>query len=343
MKKRVIRMTMVMILLLLVIPLAASAMDVEQAEELTPIESYTYPITSDSPDWFNYTVLEKVEMLRIPEETLARMTDEALIQAIVDYPYFGDLGLYGPVENAVQTCRKYFSALDELMSRSTVQDSLRTYGMQVLESSAVTANAVHDDWRSALVVVEMQKLINYLCDDFSVEVQYDEEHEVYTTRAVVQTPNGSYVSVLRPEENCPSTYHPNKDAYAVSTYDVTLISGGTCKYNCHSYAWHSRSTSNPYWINDPAVYMSDGSYTRTYNGNPAQTYLGSGIQTGDIIYYGSGSHSAVVSSSNTTASSDPIAYTVCISKWGNAGVFRHALTEVPAEYITSSITAWRRA
>lgn len=71
-------------------------------------------------------------------------------------------------------------------------------------------------------------------------------------------------------------------------------------------------------------------------------YLGSGILTGDIVYYGNGTHSAVVSE-NTTASSAPIAHAICISKWGSLGVFRHALGEVPPSYNTASISTWRRA
>lgn len=203
MKQRVIRMTAAIILILLVIPLTASAMDAERAEELTPIESYTYPITSDSPDWFNYSVLAKSEMLRIPEETLARMTDEAVIQAVADYPYLIDLYVYGTFEDGLRTCRSYFSALDELMNRQSARDALATYGLQIAEAAAERASLDSEDSHSGFVMDTMQDLINYLCDDFSVDIHYDEAAGTYTVVPV--TPNGSKVSYSTPSETHGST------------------------------------------------------------------------------------------------------------------------------------------
>ena len=47
-------------------------------------EHYVYPIDVTSESWFDYTVLEKSEMLRINDETLGKMTDENLVYAIAD-------------------------------------------------------------------------------------------------------------------------------------------------------------------------------------------------------------------------------------------------------------------
>lgn len=48
--------------------------------------------------------------------------------------------------------------------------------------------------------------------------------------------------------------------YATRLYSATPV------YNCHSYAWHSQKTSeNKYWINNPANYYVNGSYSEAQN------------------------------------------------------------------------------
>ncbi len=42
--------------------------------------------------------------------------------------------------------------------------------------------------------------------------------------------------------------------------NASRIGDSTMHYNCHSYAWYSASTLNPYWMNDPSNYWKDGSY-----------------------------------------------------------------------------------
>lgn len=50
-----------------------------------------YPITVESDDWFDYSVEEKSEMLKLDSETTKEMTDEQLVRAIADYPYLIDI------------------------------------------------------------------------------------------------------------------------------------------------------------------------------------------------------------------------------------------------------------
>ena len=56
-----------------------------------PFPEYKYSITPDSDDWNDYSVKEKVEMLRIPDEELSSMTNDELISAIYNYPYLIDI------------------------------------------------------------------------------------------------------------------------------------------------------------------------------------------------------------------------------------------------------------
>ena len=73
---------------------------------------------------------------------------------------------------------------------------------------------------------------------------------------------------------------------------------------------------------------SQGSMTNAYN-----------ISTGDIIYYGNHSHSAVFA--GNSASGAPLATQYVVSKWGKSGLFRHRVSNVPAGYDTSSLQVWR--
>lgn len=100
----------------------------------------------------------------------------------------------------------------------------------------------------------------------------------------VKTPKNSSVTVgkLKSGKELTSSEITQYKNYVSSNYPgATYIATPTKKYNCHSYAWYSQSTSNSYWMNDPSKYMSDGSYEKA------------GYKVGNIIYY-TGEHSGVV-------------------------------------------------
>ena len=101
--------------------------------------------------------------------------------------------------------------------------------------------------------------------------------------------------------------------------NATHLRNKNPKYNCHSYAWYSTSSSNPYWMDGSyaAIYMSDGSYYQVTS--PA---------SGDRIWYGSGDHSGIMYSS-----------TKVTSKWGMLGLYRHTKADCP---YSGAKTYWRR-
>lgn len=92
---------------------------------------------------------------------------------------------------------------------------------------------------------------------------------------------------------------------------MSKVSDHTPAYNCHSYAWHSSSPNNKYWIPDPDIYMGDGSYTR-------QTSAGVGYKAN----WSGTVHSAIVQSVSGSS-------VTCISKWGAMGVYIHRLNDCP--------------
>ena len=127
----------------------------------------------------------------------------------------------------------------------------------------------------------------------------------------------------------PSAYITTLNNSNYDTYGLQPIANPTVKYNCHSYAWYSQSTSNPYWVNDPTPFLTDGSY---YVVNKTNAGVGD-----RVVYYNSvngtysqPNHSAVITSYTNTSNSQR-EFTLK-SKWGMSGLYQHSLTNCPYYY-----------
>lgn len=87
-------------------------------------------------------------------------------------------------------------------------------------------------------------------------------------------------------------------------------------YNCHSYAWYSQLSSNPYWMFSPASYWLDGSYNQldiTYN---------CAIPSWLFSYYTKVYYSPTVPG-NSHSAIKPADSSYFVSKWGAAGLYQH--------------------
>lgn len=91
-----------------------------------------YLIKPGTEEWVKLgTVQNKREACRIPEETLKRMTNDELIEAIMEYPFLVDIYLFGPegepLRTAAQSVYEGCDALRELLSRRDGAEALRAY------------------------------------------------------------------------------------------------------------------------------------------------------------------------------------------------------------------------
>lgn len=139
----------------------------------------------------------------------------------------------------------------------------------------------------------------------------------------VYTPKGSAVPVIYRTYELSASQIAANDAWVRSNYpNATLLRSSSRKYNCHSYAWHSQSTSNSYWMNTPGddKYWQDGSYYLLYY-CPANNAKAS---------YASDDHSAHIDSSGNLQ-----------SKWGQLGLVRHTTCYCP--YNCSTINFYKRS
>lgn len=140
--------------------------------------------------------------------------------------------------------------------------------------------------------------------------------------STVTTPAGSSVSVIvRTWEMSASDIaylNAQADSYHAS---ATRETDASRRYNCHSYAWYSTSTSNIRWMNTPGddTYWQDGSYYRVYS-----------MSNGRRISYASDDHSAIAISS-----------TQARSKWGSWPRMKHSPTLTP--YNSSSLRYYEAA
>jgi len=145
-----------------------------------------------------------------------------------------------------------------------------------------------------------------------------------TATTFVLTPNGSSVSVYNYSgiTDWSSAEISTLNLQHQAAYpNATRVSNPSKKYNCHSYAWYSASTSNYYWMNNPSLYMSDGSYKKTSSAG------------GNRVYWGNCVHSGIISAS-------PTATIYCNSKWGQLGVYKHKVTESP---YSGTLSYWAKA
>lgn len=290
---------------------------------------YVYPITTESEDWFSYTVLEKCEMLRIDEQVLQTMTDEQLVHAIADYPYLTDIYALDSMKDGLQNFRNICDAFDELLSRDRGIQSFMFYSSEII--SEIEKEAKYD-WKTDFIKVALKDMVRIL------SVEGDSIKNSSMNRLSVQTPNGSNVTVtIKPENHTTATHVATDNAY-VSTYGVVKVRTGSCKYNCHSYAWYSTASSNPYWMDNPSLYMTDGSYTCKYSGSVYGTIYGNGLSVGDRIYYAANTHSALFIDNPLNGA--PLLTLRARSKWGQAGVFEHAVSNVPSVYNYSTVSIW---
>lgn len=246
-------------------------------------DSYLYQLTSEDEEWKSLTIQEKIEACRIPKVVLYDMSDEELIQAIIDFPFIHEVYLYDDIETGIKSLESISDAYKELINRESGLTSLMNYIRLNIPSVSdeITAEeefindvlaaiiAFQEKFQDSLTVSDMEKI-----SEISAIVEYNVVQDISPYGAVLprvtdgsKTPNGNAVPYATNTCNhSASNYHAVEDQKIVQQYGVTLVSSGTCKYNCHSYAWYSTSTSNSFWIDNPAKYMTDGSYSKILTG-----------------------------------------------------------------------------
>lgn len=108
----------------------------------------------------------------------------------------------------------------------------------------------------------------------------------------------------------------------INDYGLTPERDATPKYNCHSYAWYSTGANNLIWFDDPSKYLKPNNLVHTqtsgFNSLPSAAKVNY-----KVVYYegSSKTHSALVDSLSGSK--------MLISKWGQAGLYKHSIKKCP--------------
>ena len=298
--------------------------------------------------------IERGEMLQLPSYLLNRMTTDALAEAVLDYPFFCDVYAFDNAQDGFDLMMEHFNGVQELAVRDDVasvlldkycdeevltdasanSDALRLTNMEILLSQNFVTTKFTKTEKSRFVKTVASKMedkvaspvygeyTNNLMFDLTTENSKDsaflKNMENVKDGAYVKTPNGTNVSVITysSEPLSQSEIKRINKQYDKAYPNATRQRSASGKYNCHSYAFYSTSTSNNKWMNNPSAYWNDGSYH--------ETSLISGGRKLEFFSGSSPQHSAIVVSAYTSV--------ILESKWGKCGVYRHTTSNCPYTY-----------
>jgi len=263
---------------------------------------YTYPVNESSNIWNELNHGEKAALCNIPDYVLNDISDEELVELVLNYPLLLDTIAYDSFGDGLINVSNNFKGLKIVLAKKLLEN------YSVENSNKTRTMSIENNGRSYfLFKYNNQKIAKKSFNLFSISLPTS-----------VQTPNGTNVGfMIRGEQLSASTKVAWNNYVRINFPNTTLLSVATSNYNCHSYAWYSQSpSSNLFWINDPSAYMTDGSYT--YVGtNPTGNYQ-------KVFYNYTGSeHSGIV----TNYSSKQIT-----SKWGEGPLVSHNIYDCPYFY-----------
>ena len=144
-------------------------------------ESFTYTIVPGSSEWAALdTLAQKIEACYVPQEVVAKMTTEALVETVLNYPLLINIYAYNTIEIGIEVVSSYFSGLGELLNRDDAYEILSVYSP---DNAARTSN-------SDIIMIHRNTLLGVLSPASNLGIS------PRSTSTTVTTPAGSSVSVI---------------------------------------------------------------------------------------------------------------------------------------------------
>ena len=297
---------MLILVLALSLPGAVLADEIESSEE-----AHVYPVLPGSDEWRAMSLEERLASCEVSTKEVEGMTTSALVETVLNYPFLINIYAYNSIDEGIERVSSHFPALPELISRSDGVESLQNYCSQQKQ--------VQSDSEPSLDVYNAETLIEAISNSMPSSTPR-------ITNTTLYTPRGSAVpAYIDTTWNDHRTTQARADqistAYLGIYPSAKIIRTSNPKYNCHSYAWHSTSANNRYWIDNPAPFVTDGSYTKDYAG------------TNHRITYRTISNNSYIHSGIITSTAGGL--TTVSSKWGNLALFSHEHFDCP--YLADSV------
>jgi hypothetical protein len=287
-------------------------------------KAYNYPVKPKTEKWKALkSTEEKVKVTKIPDSILNKMTTEALVETVMNYPLLANMTSFNTRKQGFNAVYGAFNGLQELTKRTDAVFELEQFQNKIgaLETSDNT-------------IILQELLIGALIEGVSSTSLVSSNSMVtpYYTNSSVNTPKGTAVSTYKDltwaDHGMTSAQGAASQAAHIAAYpNATVVSAQDPDFNCHSYAWYS-TFNNSHWMNSASSYKTDGSYTTAGGG-----------KIGSRVDYGAADHSGIA----VGYSSYGVSLT---SKWGYNGVFTHWYADSPYTMNgpgTYNITFWNKA
>lgn len=357
--KKFTSLLMAMVMLVSCMVFTASAVEDKQDD----ISQATYYPTVNTSSWSKMSRTERVAACQISSNDAKSFSTEELLNAVVENPFMIDVYAFDSYEEGFKHVSEEFPLLKTLASRkdfgevlinayrnATVpsseyddnldEDILTLSFLEILSAQPEMTNHLKNEELASLLEIADEKylekrnhedIISGSLDTFYDAIGENPDSAIAVmANATVRTPKGTSVTVIN-NSSITDWSTSEKSAlnsqYAKAYPNAYRLRDPSKKYNCHSYAWYSTSTSNYYWMNNPSAYMTDGSYSKasTEKAGNKVTWKSS---SGEII------HSGIFA---TYQGGGP--YKACTSKWGQLGLYNHKLADCP---YSGTITQWSR-
>lgn len=297
----------------ILVPVSASHVD--HMDNNTVVMPYNYPVIPGTDEWLSLSMDERIAVSYVDDRAVENMTTEAVLLTTLNYPFIVNIYAYNSTNEGIDVVKEYCPPLAELLIREDALQVITAYLNNATDTGSIEFYVAEKIW-------------NYINDSSEVVPRYVIDPGTGLRVFYVETPRGTDVPVFKDltwaDHGTTSEEQSAINDVLQQYYGATSVRGINPSYNCHSYAWHSTSASNDYWMENPYYYISDGSYV-----------AGTGAVGNKITYKDSGGtydHSGIVTSSG-----------IITSKWGKLGLFRHTVYACPYYVQNVVINYWKRS
>lgn len=302
-------------------------------------EPYDYGLVPFSEEWDKLSTIERKEIFTIPEEVAKGLTTRALLETILNNPYFCDIFAYDSVEIGIE--RKEFRfQFNNLFARedivnvllNEVENYLPINYLEILDGLNSLDREIQQEYIRLVYCLSLLNIVESFSSNQLNLNNIFNGYSINATAGTVQTIGGLSVECLY---DCTWLNHgvlaemqasASELAYGNTYSDNILLSVKSPLYNCHSYAWHFASTNSHVWIKSSKAWP----YLQDLN----CYVVGQAIADEKVVYF---------TDNDTVMDHSGIIYSVSggniyvVSKWGTCGLYYHLLNDCPYAETASSI------
>lgn len=187
MKSRFLKVTCIVLCMFLMTSAFCFALSNDSAVEADSVkitEPYEYPIVPGTAEWESLTSHDQmVEVCKVPEDILKRMTTEALFETAMAYPLLSDMIFYSDMQQGYEITKANCSIFDELFSRPDAEAVISKY------TSSRTLPCFSEE--------PLDKKVIATCFQVICNVEFGDSVQPMSTTLItnnnVKTPNGTKV------------------------------------------------------------------------------------------------------------------------------------------------------